>query len=70
VPEHGKQTSLQEAFRALAVLVHDEYDDRYTLGYIASTWGEGITPEQLDALRFWAHELLGEPLDEFVHERG
>lgn len=46
-----EQVLLERACAALAMLVRVEFGDRYSLSYIADTWGEGITPEQLAALR-------------------
>ena len=42
---------LEAGYRALAGLVRAEYPDRLTLAAIAATWGDGITDEQVDALR-------------------
>jgi hypothetical protein len=42
---------LERACAALAALVRQEYPDTYSLAEIAETWGEGVTPEQVDALR-------------------
>lgn len=59
--------ALLEAARALVAIVRAEYGDRWPLAYIAGTWGEGVTPDQLEAL---AHleSLLGEPDHELIHQ--
>lgn len=38
---------------ALAKLVKAEYPDDLTLHEIAATWGEGLTADELEALREW-----------------
>lgn len=40
----------ERACSALASLVRAEYPTGLTLAEIALTWGEGISPEQIDAL--------------------
>jgi hypothetical protein len=42
---------LRLAAEALAALVRNEYPSEYTLTEIASTWGEGISDEQIEGLR-------------------
>jgi hypothetical protein len=63
---HGKATLL-EAARALVTVVRSEYGDRWTLAYIAGTWGEGVTPGQLEAVAYM-EALLSEPDAELLHE--
>jgi hypothetical protein len=41
----------ERAADALASLVRAEYPLHYSLAEIAETWGEGVSPEQIDALR-------------------
>jgi hypothetical protein len=60
----------EEAFLALATLVRLEYGDRYSLRYIAETWGEGIPSERLRALAVCEQALLGEAAHELVHDGG
>jgi hypothetical protein len=49
--EQCQPVELEAAYQALAQLVRDEYREGYTLAEIADTWGNGITPEQVEALR-------------------
>jgi hypothetical protein len=64
-------TTAEYAARALALLVRAEYGDRYSLSYIAETWGEGIDPVLVGALRRWEGALVpAEAGDELVHDAG
>lgn len=65
--DHGKAT-LVEAARALIAVVRAEYGDRWSLAYIAGTWGDGATPDQLEALSH-VETLLGEMRCEVLHDR-
>jgi len=49
------------ALSALASLVRREFPPGYTLAEIAATWGDGATPEAIEALRRLeaAEPLLG-----------
>ncbi len=55
---------LERACAALASLVRSEFGEQYTLAQIAETWGEGITPEQVSALRSLDDGSLFEAFDE------
>jgi hypothetical protein len=57
---------LERACAALSSLVRAEYGEKYTLAEIAETWGEGITPEQVEALRL-LEDGSAEPGLELVH---
>ena len=50
MPQHGKQT-LRLACDALATLVRQEAPVGMPLAEIAEIWGEGVTNEQIAALR-------------------
>lgn len=43
---------LEQAVRALTVIVRDDYPDRYTIPQIAAQWGPslGVSQEQIEAL--------------------
>lgn len=41
----------ERACSALTALVRVEFGQKYSLVEIAETWGEGITAEQIEALR-------------------
>ena len=58
---------LERACAALASLVRSEYGERYTLDEIAELWGEGITPDEVAALRVLEDGSLRESFDEFLH---
>lgn len=57
---------LERACTALAALVRDEFPDDYSLSECAYTWGDGITPEQIDAIRVLENDGLA--LSESHHE--
>ena len=61
------EQTLERACKALASLVRVEFGDRYTLAEIADTWGEGILPEHVDALRELESTFLAELGNELVH---
>jgi hypothetical protein len=44
---------LERACAALAVLVRVEYPSDRSLAEIATTWGEGISEEQIEALKWF-----------------
>lgn len=46
-----EKTVLVRAVAALTILVREEYGHDLTLAEIADTWGIGVTPEQVEALR-------------------
>lgn len=54
----NRLATLERACAALATLVRKEYPDRCSLAEIAETWGEGITPEQVEALRVLDGEFI------------
>jgi hypothetical protein len=45
------ETDLRIAYDALTDLVRREYPAGLSLSEIAATWGDGITPEQVRAIR-------------------
>jgi hypothetical protein len=48
-------------------LVRTEYGDKYSLAEIAETWGEGISEEQVEALR--SLEMGFELFDDLLERR-
>jgi hypothetical protein len=54
-PELGG--TLEQACRALASLVRMEYPSHLTLADVAQRWGEGITPDQVKALRWFERQV-------------
>ena len=53
-----RRVLLERACAALASMVRQEYPESYSLAEIAATWGEGITPEQIEALQLLDSESL------------
>jgi hypothetical protein len=54
----------ERGFAALASLVRQEFGERYNLVEIATTWGEQVTPEEIEALR--ELERFGEAGDKLI----
>jgi hypothetical protein len=57
---------LERACAALASLVRAEYGEHHALSYVAATWGEVISAEQVEALRALESGSFAEVSDELA----